>query len=96
MKLVRDKAKERYPKDKYIEIDNSLIDVFLLKKLHEEVEEISRDMNDILEYADVYECLVCLAERNGFSLEDIQKAAKEKADKKGSFKKGIVLIMNFA
>ena len=94
IKLVRDNAKERYPNDTFKDVDTDMHRVLLLKKLHEEVEEISRDQTDILEYADVYECLKVLAALNGITMEQIVYFAEKKAKVKGSFEKGVVWVKN--
>lgn len=89
-KIVRDFAKDRYPSDKYFTVSGSTKRVFLLKKMHEEIEEVARDPNDILEYADVLEILLELASEFGYTLEQIDHYRKQKAKVKGGFKAGLV------
>lgn len=62
----------------------------LEEKLKEEVNEYLEDKN-LEELADVMEVLFALAENLGYSEEDLINKRKEKAEKRGGFKEGIVL-----
>lgn len=59
-------------------------------KLDEELEEYHRDQN-IEELADMLEVIYAAAEARGYSLEELERARAEKAEKRGAFRKKIYL-----
>lgn len=50
-----------------------------------------QESKDIEEIADVLEVLLALAERKGVSKEQLFQIAADKTEKRGGFKKGIIL-----
>ena len=63
---------------------------YLKLKILEEVDEFIE--NPCLEEAaDILEVLKAFVDLNGFNFDEVNKAAKDKAIKRGSFKAGIVL-----
>jgi hypothetical protein len=93
-KLVRDKTKQFYPDDDYLDVlyNPVLHKAFLINKLYEEIAEVSNAPDDAAEYGDVIEALYVLASLNGISPEKIENVRKEKAQRIGSFKEGIVWV----
>jgi predicted house-cleaning noncanonical NTP pyrophosphatase (MazG superfamily) len=93
-KLVRDKIPEIIEKqgNKYdIRIAEKDEHFMLLEaKLQEEVKEFLEDKN-LEELADIMEVLYGLADNLGYSEEDLNNKRLEKREKRGGFKKGIVL-----
>lgn len=96
-KLVRDNIPDIIEKDNetpYIRIlsDDEFI-IELKKKIIEEAQEVfsSTDEEIMGELADVYEILNELAIRNGKTIEDVQKLALAKKNKRGGFSKKIYL-----
>ncbi|MBW2998557.1 nucleoside triphosphate pyrophosphohydrolase [Candidatus Woesearchaeota archaeon] len=94
MKLVRDKIPQ-------IIIDNNKIPIShiaqekeywteLKKKLQEEVDEFLEDDNEE-ELADILEVLYAIFDFKGFSKEKIEEIRENKANKRGKFKKRIIL-----
>lgn len=63
----------------------------LRAKLHEEVEEIARQPDDPLEYADMLELLLEHARECGVPWADIESAMSTKHRRKGGFRRGLVL-----
>lgn len=65
---------------------------FLKSKLDEEVAELkATNFKDIFEYADVFEVLIAIAEKEGISFNEIQAAMSQKNEKVGRFKRGWIL-----
>lgn len=65
---------------------------FLKSKLDEEVAELkASNFKDIFEYADVFEVLIAIAEKEGISFNEIQVAMSQKNEKVGRFKRGWIL-----
>lgn len=93
-KLVRDLIPEVIRADgKECEIeiaDKEQREELLEAKLMEEVNEYLEDKN-LEELADVMEVLFGLANNLGYSEEDLLNKRKEKLEKRGGFKDGIVL-----
>lgn len=93
-KLVRDKIPEIIESkgdectleilsdDRYIEM--------LDKKLNEELAEYQADKT-LEELADLLEVIYAVVKARGYSVEQLEKVRKEKADKRGSFEKKILL-----
>ncbi len=63
---------------------------YLEKKLNEEVNEYLEDKN-LEELADIMEVLFAIADRLGYSEEELLNKREEKRLARGSFKKGIIL-----
>jgi predicted house-cleaning noncanonical NTP pyrophosphatase (MazG superfamily) len=93
-KLVRDNIPDIIESEGY-EVHYHILDkdeytIGLKNKLREEVEELNVDEN-LEELADVYEVLMAMANNLGYSKEKVEEAAKEKRDRKGSFKNRVYL-----
>lgn len=93
-KLVRDripeivKADGRTPKYRFAK-DKEYYD-FLVKKLEEEVAEFKKE-RDSEELHDILEVVYAIAKQNGISAKELEQKRKEKAEKRGSFDKKIIL-----
>ena len=93
-KLVRDRIPE------IIEQDNKTCDIRILDeaeylkmvdaKLDEELAEYHRDQN-LEELADVLEVLYAATKARGYTLEELEKCRRKKAEKRGGFDKRILL-----
>ena len=93
-KLVRDRIPEIInskgdeciteilPEDKYLEM--------LDEKLDEELKEYHEDQN-IEELADLVEVIYAVTKARGYTLEELEKTRREKAEKRGAFEKRILL-----
>ncbi|HLC77018.1 MAG TPA: nucleoside triphosphate pyrophosphohydrolase [archaeon] len=96
MKLVRDKIPDMImKKEKSVQMrvaDSAEYDLFLIKKLKEEVEEFIDDRN-IEEMADIEEVLRCYAEQKGIDWSQVEALRQKKSEEKGSFKKRIIIEM---
>ena len=93
-KLVRDKIPEIIEADNktcLMEIlsDKKYIEM-LDKKLNEEILEY-QESKDIEELADMLEVMRAIVVARGYSVEELEKIRKEKADKRGGFDKKILL-----
>jgi len=94
-KLVRDKIPQLIEEagkecDITIEEDNDKVIELLELKVLEEWQEY-QESKDVEEIADVLEVLLALAERKGVSKEQLFEIAAAKTEKRGGFKKGIIL-----
>ena len=93
-KLVRDKIPEIIElsgKAYVIEIlSNEDYLKMLDEKLNEEVAEYQAD-NNIEELADILEVLYAIMHAHGYSIDELEKIRKEKADKRGAFAKRLFL-----
>jgi len=86
VKLVRDKYINIIPKDQIEILTDEQSHQWLVAKIAEETQEIiDSNFNDISEYADVFEILIALAKKNGFTKADILRARNTKLKDKGSF-----------
>lgn len=93
-KLVRD----RIPEIMRMQGKNPIVRVvvseeygrYLYKKLQEEVDEFITDETPE-EIADILEVLNAICFWKGFSLEEVERIRKEKADLKGGFEKRFVI-----
>lgn len=93
-KLVRDRIPEIIEADgKKCKIEN-LSDGDYLKmideKLDEELAEYHKEQN-IEELADLVEVIYAAAEARGYSVEELEKVRIDKAEKRGAFRKRILL-----
>ncbi len=101
-KLVRDRIPDIIASDglKYetrILEDSEVIEE-LLKKVVEEAKELSeaKSLEEIkTEMSDVLEILHSLAERQGFTLEEVETIRQARAAKRGRFEKGIYLVRTY-
>ena len=98
-KLVRDRIPEIIENNNEIAETRILSDEEYLeelkKKLLEECNEVisSKTKEEVLEeLADLLEVMKALAKTNNYTLEDIEKNAKQKALKRGAFNQKIYLI----
>lgn len=93
-KLVRDKIPEIIESGgKTCEIEILLDDEYLKMvdaKLDEELAEYHKDQN-LEELADLLEVIYAAAVARGYSIEELEALRAKKADKRGSFKKKILL-----
>ena len=93
-KLVRDKIPE------IIEVSGKICETEILSeeeylkmvdaKLDEELAEYHKDQN-IEELADLLEVIYAAAKARGYTLEQLERVRKEKAEKRGGFEKRILL-----
>ena len=100
-KLVRDKIIEivekrtgKKTKSRILEKDEEYLE-FLLKKVEEEANELTNAKGKehiAEEISDIKELLDTLLEFNGLDWEMIDKIQKEKAEKRGSFRKRILML----
>jgi len=99
--LVRDKIPQiikknegKYPEVKILKDDDEYLK-FLLKKIEEESNELANSENKehlMEELSDVMEIVDEILELNGWTLEKIRQAQKEKNIKRGGFKKRILML----
>ena len=94
-KLVRDKIPEIIERDSkrcvIRKVCGSEKLEYLFKKLLEEVQELY-DSRNIEELADVEEVLISICKNLRISEKKLEATRKEKAESRGSFDKGIVLL----
>jgi predicted house-cleaning noncanonical NTP pyrophosphatase (MazG superfamily) len=97
-KLVRDKIPEVIKDDGYTPAVKKLsvaeYKKALLEKLIEEAQEIKKSKNKdelINELADIQEVLTAIYEVNKIHCSDVTKNARKKREKRGAFKKRILL-----
>jgi len=88
-KLVRDKIPEIYGLQKRHIADDKEYLRELIKKLQEEVDEFREDC-EVEELADIIEVVYALAEFLGIRIEKLEEIRKEKAEKRGQFKKRLI------
>lgn len=93
MKLIRDKYVNIIPPEELlIGCSGGIYDMYLEKKLSEELDELkAADFSDAEEFADVIEVLYALAERNGISKKRIEIIREDKLERLGGFEHGIIL-----
>ncbi len=93
-KLIRDKIPEiieESGKKCTVEImDNDTYIKYLDAKLNEELAEYQADKS-LEELADLLEVMYSVVIARGYSVEKLEKVRKEKADKRGGFKKRLLL-----
>ena len=94
-KLVRDKIPEIIEKDGHIPFTHTATNEEhwekLLEKLQEELTEFSASNGSQDELADILEVIDAICEFKGISREDLEKRKEEKNQKRGGFKKRIIL-----
>ena len=100
-KLVRDNIPEIVGKLAKKEVKIRILDnddeysKFLLKKIEEEAHELSNakdKKHTIEEVADIMELIDTILEFNGFDLKTVREVQKEKAEKRGGFKKRVLML----
>ena len=93
-KLVRDNIPaiiEASGKECEIEqLSDERVMEYLYVKLYEEADELVRDKN-IEELADVLEVVFAIANKYGYTEEDVLEVMDEKREKRGGFNKNIIL-----
>lgn len=100
-KLVRDNIPEvvekltgKAVKTRILE-NNEEYSEFLMRKIEEEACELAnaKGMEHIIEeLADVLELIDAILEFKGIDIEDVRKVQKEKAGKRGGFKKRVLML----
>lgn len=82
--LVRDRMVPRVGIDEdNVRVPPAIAASLLIAKAHDELSEVSRDLTNPEEYADVLECLVSLAKLVGVSWKDVETARELKRATKG-------------
>lgn len=93
-KLIRDKIPEiieQSGKQCIIkEMDTETYIDYLDQKLNEELAEYQANKS-LEELADLLEVMYAVAEARGYSVEELERLRKEKAEKRGGFKKRLLL-----
>ena len=93
-KLIRDKIPEIIEssgKKCDVEVmDDETYIAYLDKKLNEELAEYQADKS-LEELADLLEVMYAVAEARGYSVENLENVRKQKAEKRGGFKKKLLL-----
>ncbi|WP_416148875.1 phosphoribosyl-ATP pyrophosphohydrolase [Salipaludibacillus sp. HK11] len=94
-KLVRDRIPEiiemNGQKLEYRRINGEEFIIEAKKKLNEEVKEYleaQQSEHAVEELADLVELIYCLAERHGYSKNELEAIRKEKSERRGSFQEG--------
>ena len=94
-KLVRDRIPEIIETSGKTCVTETLSDEDYLRmidaKLDEELAEYHKDQN-IEELADLMEVIYAAAIARGYTIEQLEKVRAEKAEKRGSFQKKILLV----
>ena len=94
-KLVRDRIPEIIEASGKTCVTEILLDDEYLRmidtKLDEELAEYHKDQN-IEELADLMEVIYAAAIARGYTIEQLEKVRAEKAEKRGSFQKKILLV----
>lgn len=95
-KLIRDRmAFHLNPEELDYCLDKEELMGLYALKLQEEIEEIKgSDYKDIMEYADLMQVALGLANLNGFKMEDVMKAMEEKYELKGGFSNLVLTSLN--
>ena len=93
-KLIRDKIPEiieQSGKKCIVEVmDNDTYIEYLDQKLNEELAEYQQDKS-IEELADLLEVMYAVVVARGYSIEELERIRLEKAEKRGSFEKRLLL-----
>lgn len=92
VKLIRDGKSRARDEHEGVRSSNTELgkQMALLLKMHEEIQEVAAQPDDVMEYADVLEALLELGWMHGIRLEDIIKAMDEKRARIGGFRKGLI------
>lgn len=102
-KLIRDKVPEVIAKNEGRQAATRTLDDdaeflrFLLKKIVEEANEVSRAENTLQlteEIADVHEVLAAILKLKGIALDDVRNAQKKKREERGGFEKRLLMLHN--
>lgn len=102
-KLVRDKipqiiaAHDNRKAATRVLADDNEFSFFLLKKVLEEAEELSKsttDSNLVEEIADLYEVIDALLKSKGMTHEEVRKVQDEKRSKRGGFEERLLMLHN--
>jgi len=100
-KLVRDKIPEIIEQTDGVKaltriLDNKEYGERLIEKIHEETEEFSLAIKDntnpVEELADILELVNAAADYVGSSIDEVEKERLKKLEKRGGFKKRIMLL----
>lgn len=90
-KLVRDHYLDIIPRNQLQHISDAEAVHYLTEKVQEELQEvIDSGYKDVMEYGDLLEVILRLAELNGFSKNDVLRARNKKSLEKGGFKKNLL------
>ncbi len=93
-KLIRDRIPEiieKSGKQCIVEVmDDEIYLKYLDNKMNEELAEYQADKS-IEELADLLEVIYAVAVARGYSVEELEKVRKEKAEKRGGFEKKLLL-----
>lgn len=96
VRLIRDKLgpSKKYTGQPYklTPLPKPLHPLALVAKMHEEVAEIAKAMDDVNEYGDLLDAMLTLAQKNGITLPMIMGAMIDKRKERGSFRKGKVMV----
>lgn len=94
VRLIRDKLPTDYDGESFAEtqISEELHHLALVLKMHEEVAEIGKAMDDPWEYADLLQAMQDLAGKNGLKWKHILKCRQRKYENSGGFKSGKVMV----
>ena len=93
-KLVRDKVHEIYKFRPMHIADDGEYWQELLKKLDEEVGEF-KENNSTEDLADIMEVIYAIAEFKGLSIQELDKVRRDKANKRGRFRRRIIFDEKF-
>ena len=88
-KLVRDKIHEIYKFRPMHVAEDKEYEEELIKKLDEEVSEFKQSFA-IEELADIIEVAYAISEFRGVSTQELEKIRRDKANKRGKFKKRVI------
>lgn len=93
-KLVRDKIPEIIEKDGkkavYEKVEGDRLIKLLDQKLEEELKEY-KESGSVEELADIVEVIYGILHHSGISIENFEAIRKDKNEKRGAFKEGLVL-----
>lgn len=94
-KIIRDLItyiiEENGSKQTSFPVDNEEATKYLIKKLHEEADELKENFCNE-ELADILEVFYSILEKNNISLNEIEKVREEKKQKRGGFDNNIILF----
>ncbi|MFC1685445.1 phosphoribosyl-ATP pyrophosphohydrolase [Nanoarchaeota archaeon] len=93
-KLIRDKIHEIYKLHDIHIAEDEEYKQELTKKLQEEINEF-KENDSPEELADIIEVIYSIAKFKNMSIDELEKIRIDKADKRGSFDKRVILKKNF-